>query len=393
MTSAGGLQAQDPQDPAVMLSIPRDFDHNTQTGSEPGQDTEAERKSKRGWFGKKKKDVVEKPADRLDEMARIMDEALFGGSSGSSSKKKTKGKEKLAGADKDIHGEEAYGRPDSMMPPTKALASEGLIITPRKDSLTDYDGQLARGVFRSLESESLHQQQKQQYFPQGQQPVYRQHSYESGLSSQPQPIVTSTVLAPVPYTPKTTYTPSPKKLVKQSSLPDVTPAVIKAEVSTEEQEDNSSEPLEIMILDTASTHDAMSITSDSLKKSKSKGFGLFKSKKSKENKDHDLASPPFSPTSLVHDDGRSVHSENTNKSSIHGDRRPTQTSTSSKKRESDEYVPYEYQEEVEGPLMERVEVPENREVLGFVMVRIRQCCIASNGLCERLLTLLFEIQL
>ncbi|KFH65102.1 hypothetical protein MVEG_08583 [Podila verticillata NRRL 6337] len=377
MTSAGGLQAQHPQDPAVMLSIPHDFDPSTQSGSEPsgnsGQDPEAEKKSKRGWFGKKKKDVVEKPADRLDEMARIMDEALFGGPSGSSSKKKktdgkAKGKEKLAEADKDIYGEEeAYGRPDSMMPPAKAVASEGPIIAPRKDSLIDYDGQLARGVFHSLESESLHQQQKQQYFPQGQQPVYRQQSYESGLSSQPQSMVTSTTLAPVPYTPKTTYKPSPKKPVNQPSLTDAAPAVIKTEASLEEQEDNLSEPLEVMMLDTASMQDAKSITSDSLKKSKSKGFGLFKSKKNKENKDHELASPPFSPTSLIHDDGRSVHSENTHKSSIHSDRRPTQTSTFSKKRESDEYVPYEYQEEVEGPLMERVEVPENREVVGFVM--------------------------
>ncbi|KAF9977725.1 hypothetical protein BGZ73_005088 [Actinomortierella ambigua] len=44
---------------------------------------------------------------------------------------------------------------------------------------------------------------------------------------------------------------------------------------------------------------------------------------------------------------------------------------SSKKKgkpESDEeYVPYVYQEELEGPLMERVEVPENREIIGFVM--------------------------
>ncbi|KAF9438325.1 hypothetical protein BGZ76_008608 [Entomortierella beljakovae] len=39
----------------------------------------------------------------------------------------------------------------------------------------------------------------------------------------------------------------------------------------------------------------------------------------------------------------------------------------SKKRDSDEYVPYEYQEELEGPLMERVEVRENREIIGFVM--------------------------
>ncbi|KAG0100756.1 hypothetical protein BGZ93_005323 [Podila epicladia] len=366
------LQAQYSQEPTVMLSIPRDFDPNQ--GPECGvssQDPEAEKKSKRGWFGKKKKDVVEKPADRLDEMARIMDEALFGGPSGNNSKKKRKdgkdkGKEKQHEEDGVIYGEGNYGRPESMMPIKVVTPSVGPAISPRKDSLTDYDGQLARAVLRSLESE---QQQQQQYYPQEQQQsLYRQQSYESVLSSQPQPTMASKVLSPVPYTPKTTYTPSPKKLVQRPSLPDiVAPAAIETEFSSAEQEDLLSEPQEIMLLDTASTHDAKSITSDSLKKSKSKGFGLFKSKKNKEGKGHDLASPPFSPTSFNHDDGRSVHSENTHKSSIHSDHRPARASTSNKKKESDEYVPYEYQEEVEGPLMERVEVPENREVIGFVM--------------------------
>ncbi|KAG0342613.1 hypothetical protein BG000_003220 [Podila horticola] len=364
--ATSGLQAQYPQDPTVMLSIPRDFNPNQgpESGGVPGQDPETEKKSKRGWFGKKKKDVVEKPADRLDEMARIMDEALFGGPSGNSSKKKKKdgkdkGKEKQAEEDGAIREEEAYGRPESIMPVKAVTPSIGPVVSPRKDSLTDYDGQLARNVLRSLESG---QQQQQQ-------PLYRQQSYESGLSSEPQSmVITSNVLAPVPYTPKTTYTPSPKKLVQRPSLPDiVVPVAVGTEVPLAEQEDMLSEPQEIMMLDTASTHDAKSITSDSLKKSKSKGFGLFKSKKNKEGKDYDLASPPFSPTSLVHDDGRSVNSENTHKNSIHSDRRPTHASVSNKKRESDEYVPYEYQEEVEGPLMERVEVPENREVIGFVM--------------------------
>ncbi|KAF9297532.1 hypothetical protein BGZ74_009778 [Mortierella antarctica] len=370
--TTSGLQAQYPQEPTVMLSIPRDFDPNQGPESAvSSQNPKTEKKSKRGWFGKKKKDVVEKPADRLDEMARIMDEALFGGPSGNSSKKKrkdgkVKGKEKQPEEDGVIQGEEAYGRPESMMPTKAVTPSVGPVISPRKDSLTDYDGQLARDVLWSLESE---QQQQRLYYPQQQQqPLYRQQSYESVLSSQPQPTMASNVLAPVPYTPKTTYTPSPKKLVQQPSLPDIiAPGAIETEGSSAEQEDFLSEPQEIMMLDTASTHDAKSITSDSLKKTKSKGFGLFKSKKIKEGKDHDLASPPFSPTSLIHDDGRSVHSENTHKSSIHSDRRPSHTSVSNKKRESDEYVPYEYQEEVEGPLMERVEVPENREVIGFVM--------------------------
>ncbi|KAG0034309.1 hypothetical protein BGZ82_005779 [Podila clonocystis] len=367
-----GLQAQSPQDPTIMLSIPRYFDPNQgpESSGVSGQDPETEKKSKRGWFGKKKKDVVEKPADRLDEMARIMDEALFGGPSGNSSKKKKKdgkdkGKEKQSEEDGQIR-EEAYGRPESMMPAKAVTPSLGPVIFPRKDSLTDYNGQLARSVLRSLESE---QQQQQHYYPQEQQqPLYRQQSYESALSSQPQPTMAANVLAPVSYTPKTTYTPSPKKLVQQPILLDiVAPAAIETEVFPAEHEDLLSEPQEIMMLDTASTHDAKSITSDSLKKSKSKGLGLFKSKKNKEGKDHVLASPPFSPASLIHDDSRSVHSENTHKSSIHSDRRPTHASASNKKRESDEYVPYEYQEEVEGPLMERVEVPENREIIGFVM--------------------------
>jgi hypothetical protein len=127
---------------------------------------------------------------------------------------------------------------------------------------------------------------------------------------------------------------------------------------------------------TTTGQSAPSVASDTPKRSKSRHMSIFKSKK---NKDMDTQQPivegtPLSPIAAI-DDSKSMHSQHTRKSSFSTDRkievpavavRPKEKVV--KKRDSDEYVPYEYQEEVEGPLMERVEVPENREVIGFVMV-------------------------
>ncbi|KAG0349497.1 hypothetical protein BG004_005159 [Podila humilis] len=394
--------------------------HQAATNATPensiGQDVEVEeKKSKRKWFGKKKKDgsggvPEEKPADRLDEMARIMDEALFGGPSPvvTARKKKKekeakdKGKEKKTEPDmeEDIADEEGHNRPNSMMPlsSSSSFATTGApmlphygqgkpAISPRKDSLTDYNGEVAKSVLQSLgtSSGSSQQQQQQQQQAQYHNTIYRQHSIESDLSSSQsyQPAVAPVSYTPLTsYKPKTTYTPSPKNPVKKPSLEEgvsmaksLEPECAATNPQDDDEEEGSNvdpddlleEPAEVFMLETSSTHghDAKSITSDSLKKSKSKNvFGdLFKSSK-KGNKEHtDLASPPFSPTRLFHDDGRSVRSENTSKSS----QMVASSSGSKKKDENDEYIPYEYQEEVEGPLMERVEVPENRDVIGFVM--------------------------
>ncbi|KAF9420068.1 hypothetical protein BGZ94_009224 [Podila epigama] len=396
------------QEPTIMLSIPRDppLQDNSEFGAGRHEQDHAadatEKKTKRGWFGKKKskKDtVVEKPGDRLDEMARIMDEALFGGGSATASayrKKKEKatkdkGKEKKVEPEisnrydeynDDDENVETYARPASMMPMSDQARTIPL-IPPGKE------------LFEESEEEEYD--------------YYQNGSVNTGSSSERMQLKGATALAPVAYTPRTTYTPTDKRTSSPSSYDYSAVAASAAladtvaetqrtflpfeqeqeqeqeletaqEQAAEQEQAQEPEPDEtggqemsvIVAGQSDNNDDAAVVVVDAspVKKSKSKSFGLFKSKKSKDN--HSITSPPFSPTSTGSghlDDGRrSVHSEMTQKSSLHGEQRASEGVLSNKKgRTSEEYVPYEYQEEVEGPLMERVEVPENREIVGFVM--------------------------
>jgi hypothetical protein len=143
------------------------------------------------------------------------------------------------------------------------------------------------------------------------------------------------------------------------------------------------------------------VSSDGVKSSKSRHFSIFrkKNKENKESKDlkendtelqavtenkddmeEDEAEPQEGGSALsrsvTNEDSKSVQSQRTRQSSKSGDRLAADMSAAlavrlkEKKRDSGEYVPYEYQEEVEGPLMERVEVKERHEIIGFVLVSI-----------------------
>ncbi|KAF8975775.1 hypothetical protein BGZ46_008867 [Entomortierella lignicola] len=123
------------------------------------------------------------------------------------------------------------------------------------------------------------------------------------------------------------------------------------------------------------------------KHKKSRSLSIFKSKKKKDietqPQEEELGSP-LSPT-VTNDDTKSIQSHHTRQSSKSDSRHATEMAAAlaikakekkdsekekekeAKGKDSDEYVPYEYQEELEGPLMERVEVKEDREIIGFVM--------------------------
>ncbi|KAF9542618.1 hypothetical protein EC957_001825 [Mortierella hygrophila] len=282
-------------------------------------------KTKRTWYGKKKKEKDpekekekqrQREQDRLDTIARLMDDALFGA-------------------------------------PTKSKLE--------KDKLKEKPSVV------SLEKLASH------------------HSNDHADRSQPQQNVESAT----PILPEVNF---PMSHISSQQGDDEAATVEKDESNIEEPYTlpEVTEPSESYILPeisgpansessittTTTGQDAPSIVSDTPKRSKSRHLSIFKSKK---NKDLDtqpqiLESSPLSPT-VTNDDSKSIHSQNTRKSSFSIDRRvepPTPVvvrpkEKDVKKRDSDEYIPYEYQEEVEGPLMERVEVPENREIIGFVL--------------------------
>ncbi|KAG0003349.1 hypothetical protein BGZ79_001121 [Entomortierella chlamydospora] len=122
--------------------------------------------------------------------------------------------------------------------------------------------------------------------------------------------------------------------------------------------------------------------SDAPKRTKSRAFGIFRSKKKKDSETQPQEveeGSPLTPTE-TNEDTKSMNSHHTRQSSRSNDRYTIEMAAAlavrpkekPKEKEdkggvSDEYVPYEYQEDLEGPLMERVEVRENREVIGFVM--------------------------
>jgi hypothetical protein len=369
--------------PSITSAPGLDTDFTISTEVEHGQESleEDESKSKRSWFGKKKKkDTIPAPPDKLDNVAKIMDEALFGGSSSSSSrtKSKDKGKEVV----KDVEHQE---EPLQMLDVEESMPIAPTItpfIAPRKDSLVEYEGRLSYTGGRGPSLETGHREDHHHTFYVAEKthpPALSNHVPESG-SLQPNAIDPfsapalmhmAKTITPVPYAPRTTYIPSPKKPLVQNEEEVLTPVLLPISFV-----DSHPESPRLQGSDSLLSEPLVSPTVDSPKKSKNRPFNLFKNKKSSSSKLSLEQEPatPMSPTfNTIADDMRSMHSDK--KSSVHSnDRRttvdapPVSTKDSKKKRESDEYVPYEYQEELEGPLMERVEVPENREVIGFVMV-------------------------
>jgi len=320
-------------------------------------------KSKGKWFGKKK--LKDGQTETFDDVAKIMDEALFGGGSSVSRKKNKESK----GRSKEKEG-------DTQSSQTAPAISQ------RKDSLTENNGSVEHTHMEQPSDSNIdHLEDQQRYYSEGLQ-LPNSHSAPLG-SFEARHFVTSAAdlyaptpftlqapptpkaLAPISYSPRTTYTPSPKKnLQKEGTF--AAPVVPPAEAYEQH-------PLSSEVELTPDSRALEAIEDSSTKKTKSSPFNLFKSKKNNGKTVSENGGGPLSPTFNT-----AAESDKTRKGSIPSSDRKTTDATlltahakdANKSRCSGDYVPYEYQEEVEGPLMERVEVPQNREVVGFVMVRL-----------------------
>ncbi|KAF9409163.1 hypothetical protein BGZ94_002038 [Podila epigama] len=300
-------------------------------------------KSKRTWYGKKKKDkeedekaaerklrLKEREKEKTREMARLIDEALFGG-------------------------------------PVKRVNKNPQVATPVDSEVTtnhtkDDDESQFFGDHGSAADGVSH------------------HRYdESNISS--------------------IYTPATESL-HESEISDLKKSVSTPQLQSPKEEEKTIEASE-------NVHTAEAESTVAPKRSRSRHFSIFKSKKksmeplsqqleegqseeqpseqlSQEQQQKPLGKEQGQQLSqdgegqtlsriVTIDDNKSVLSQSTHKSSVHGAERQAVAEmarpkeSAKKKRMSDEYEPYQYREEVEGPLMERVPVPENREVVGFVL--------------------------
>ncbi|KAG0261961.1 hypothetical protein BG011_000510 [Mortierella polycephala] len=292
-------------------------------------------KSKRTWFGKKKKDKAKEP-ERFDDVAKLMDEALFGsGSAIKAQKDKQKGKER-----EKENGEE-YEREEEM----KKMMME-MEMEENVPSSAQPDNQQSQDIESPLQA----------------------HADISDKPAVEVAVEGATEAAPIDVTPDAAedyFTTTKETSSEHDGRVDtfLAPVPESSELVTSESG-----------ITTTTGQDAKSIVSDTPKRSKTRHFGIFRSKK---NKDVETFQEGTALTPVAtNDDEKSMHSSHTRQSSQSADRRATELAVAltvrpkekeTKARVSDEYVPYEYQEELEGPLMERVEVPENREVIGFVM--------------------------
>ncbi|KAF9926113.1 hypothetical protein FBU30_004257 [Linnemannia zychae] len=366
---------------------------------------EPEEKSlKSKWFGKKNK-KKEPSGETYDDVAKIMDEALFGG--GSSTRKKDKSKDKSKEKkNEDTTDVIARQAPIPIYTPEAWTNNQP---PPRKASL-DYDiRQLSSERIANLDvgsmAEGHHQQRYYTDEPQSQ-PQHLPHQLYINTSTvspldggtdelfPPGPVLgqsssTPKALTPVTYAPRTTYapktvyTPTKKPTLQPDELmsePTQLPPSIDISVNTQQQQQQQQQlqtqeqPQQQLGADNNvhNQEDGSLLSPDSIKKSKTRPFNLFKSKKNGSKLSLEDGSP-LSPTFGTNDDSKSTHSDKTRKSSIQSSERKAieaaaaSISAKYKKRESDEYVPYEYQEEVEGPLMERVPVREDRDIIGFVL--------------------------
>ncbi|KAF9156640.1 hypothetical protein BG015_003242 [Linnemannia schmuckeri] len=374
---------------------------------------EPEEKSstKNKWFGKKNK-KKDPSAETYDDVAKRMDEALFGGG-GSSSRKKDKNKDKSKDKKSETTAESTV-LPVLQSPPLPHVSElrTSTLPPPRKTS-SEYDiRQFSFERSASLDVGFMGEDQQQQRYyaeePQSQHQYQQQyHTSASAANATTASVVmnpdeinpsgpvltlapsTPKALIPVTYAPrtiyepKTVYTPASKKPLPQPeeliSEPVQLPSGLDLGMTFQQQQQQQlQQQKQQQQQGTAgsihSQEDGSLSSSDPIKKSKSRPFNLFKSKKSNSKLSLDDGSP-LSPTFGANDDSKSTHSDKTRKSSIQSnDRKAVDAAAAAaysknggKKRESDEYVPYEYQEDVEGPLMERVAVREDRDIIGFVL--------------------------
>ncbi|KAF8941035.1 hypothetical protein BGZ58_003173 [Dissophora ornata] len=355
-------------DPSVMNpGLAPELQQTDQRGAgetEQGLNDGDKPKPKNKWFGRKKK--KDGQSESFDEVAKLMDEALFGGGSAVPRKKnkdKEKGKEKLQSS-----MEANYSAEDQSIPPNSLP-----MILPRKDSLTEYD--LRQGYGARGSSLDVNPMERQRYYEEQQyQRQQQEHQYvATPMMMEPHPFVQETVevyaprpqmpqgqqppkpLMPVTYAPKTAYVPQSRKQgPEEGTLTSIELPVPAA-----------------LDMESLGSEDGKSLASESAKKSKNRPFNVFKIKRSGSKELLDQINSPLSPTAnqvSFGDDVKSIHSDKTRKNSAATvESASLANSKDKKKRDSDEYIPYEYQEELEGPLMERVEVPADREILGFVL--------------------------
>ncbi|KAF8940541.1 hypothetical protein BGZ58_005875 [Dissophora ornata] len=327
----------------------------------------AKTKSRRTWFGKKKKEK-EKENDRLDNVAKMMDEALFGGSAPRKpSKDKLNEKSSVASLTKTLsHTSERQEMPRMELEPQSQLQS---------------------GPQPELEPQDQPELESQ-YQPE------LEPQYQPELEPQYQPELEPQYQPELEHLPETEDQQEPQTNPDEH-VPDVMAEDLPMEngvINDEQREvaeeevgelgetpakitENAEDELDI----TQIGQDAKSITSET-KRSKSRILSIFKSKKDKNanqqqqqlEQQQQQESVPLSPT-MTNEDAKSMNSSQTRKSIQINDRKAAEMAAAlavrpkEKKRNSDEYIPYEYQEDLEGPLMERVEVRENRDIIGFVL--------------------------
>ncbi|KAF9029299.1 hypothetical protein BGZ52_003580 [Haplosporangium bisporale] len=278
-------------------------------------------KIRRTWYGKKKKEKGEKEKDKdkeekekekekekAQDVARLMDEALFGGPVKKASKN-------------------LQEQPSSDTKPVEPLADD--------DELRGYNGEANDDA--DADALSHHHPHPQD---------------ESTISSTRAPVTES---------------------LHDSEIQDLESASA-SQIILPVSEEGTETPDSVQKIE---------IDASAPKRSKSRHFSIFRSKKKsveplveeqpQQSQQQDGGALTLT---ITKDDDKSIHSHTTRKSSIHGTERRAAAEMAAAlairpkdnvKRKSDEYVPYEYQEELEGPLMERVAVPENREVIGFVL--------------------------
>ncbi|KAF9576382.1 hypothetical protein EC968_008677 [Mortierella alpina] len=319
-------------------------------------------KSKRTWFGKKKKDKEKnkdkvKEPERFDDVAKLMDEALFGG--GGSSRKATKQKLKEKESVISLVAAAMPEEPQQQQQQQQQQQSED--IGAQTSSQTHLEPQMEASVddqeqTRAVVSAETHAEMQSS--------VESPRSVDEQVNPEPQVVDESGVEV--------------KEVSEASEVPEVTVTAVAAVVETEEVADGSvhDESGKVSI----ATQESKPIASDAPKRTMTRHFSIFKSRKTKDVDQHqhqEDEGTSLTRTTTVEDEKKSIHSHLTQQSSHSAQDRKAAEMTAAvtvrskekqaKKRDSDEYVPYEYQEELEGPLMERVEVPEHREIIGFVM--------------------------
>ncbi|KAI8352227.1 hypothetical protein B0O80DRAFT_454063 [Mortierella sp. GBAus27b] len=323
--------------------------------SEPGYDEDGKPRSKTKWFGKKKK--RDGSVETFDEVAKLMDEALFGNGTMIPRKaSKTKGKDKDKERDMDFlptipDGSSSISSSDSniLIPPNSLP-----MILPPKEPLPDLDTCTFASRRSSMDASSMTDQQS--FYSDGShQPPFIHIPASEPQNSVPQVPTTPKALLPVAYAPRTTYTPLVKKQAQSSE-------------DVNEEADTVPEYAPETPLETKPLEET--------KKFKNLPFNMFKIKKKNGQDQENMNSPICLSPGMMSPSGEDISSfgQSGQVMGQTGNEEPrsidlvlVSPTKTRKKRDSEEYVPYEYQEELEGPLMERVEVPENREFVGFVM--------------------------